>query len=326
MVTLLPETWVEVRKFKAKLRENLIPKRRILRQPLPGSLDPQKFESFYRFQGSFTTEKDGYTLHWIYTTEKRKRDRRLRDERLLRIAHELAQLMGKLSTGKLKTPEQIQERVQAVLDKHNAAEFYHIAINPVQETHTRQVGKGRPGKHTKYTTTQTTIYTLSWSRDRQALQRERRVDGIFPLLSTDDSISAKEALLAYKFQPRLEKRFQQLKSVHLVAPTLCKKVERVEALMFLYFVALIIQAMIERTVRHSMEKNTIDAIPIYPEHRLAYHPTTAKIVDRFQDVSVCRLMDAKGIVNEFRDPLNPTQLSVLELLGMSEQEYWQRVV
>ena len=95
--------------------------------------------------------------------------------------------------------------------------------------------------------------------------------------------------------------------------------------MFLYFVALIIHAMIERTVRHSMEKNTIDAIPIYPEHRLAYHPTTAKIVDRFQDVSVCRLMDAKGIVNEFQDPLNPTQLSVLELLGMSEQEYWQRV-
>ncbi len=31
------------------------------------------------------------------------------------------------------------------------------------------------------------------------------------------------------------------------------------------------------------------------------------------------------MVNEFHDPLNPTQLSVLALLGMSEQEYWQRV-
>ena len=325
VVTLLPETWREVKQFKSKLRETLIPKRRILRKPVSGCFDPKKFESFYCFKGSYTTEKDGYTLHWIYTTEKRKRDRKQRDERLLRIERDLAQLMGKLNTGKLKTPEQIHERVQTILDKHNAAEFYHIEINPVQETHTRQVGKGRPGKHTTYTTTQTTIYSLSWSRNRQALQRERRVDGIFPLLSTDDTLSAKEALLAYKFQPRLEKRFQQLKSVHLVAPTLCKKVERVEALMFLYFVALIIQAMIERTVRQSMEKNTIDAIPIYPEHRLAYHPTTAKIVDRFQDVSVCRLMDAKGVVNEFPDPLNPTQLSVLELLGMSEQEYWQRV-
>lgn len=95
--------------------------------------------------------------------------------------------------------------------------------------------------------------------------------------------------------------------------------------MFLYFVALIIQAMIERTVRQSMEKNTIDAIPIYPEHRLAYHPTRAKIIDRFHDVSVCRLMDAKKGVNELQDQMNPTQLSVLELLGMIEQEYWQRV-
>lgn len=326
VVTLLPQTWREVKQFKEKLRESLIPKRRLLRKPVPGSLDPEQFESFYCFQGSYTTEKDGYTLHWIYTTEKRKRDRLQRDERLLRVERKLAQLMGRLNTGKLKTPEQIRERVEQLLDKHNVARFYHLTINPVQETHTRQIGKGRPGKNTKYTTTQSTVYSLAWSRDRQALQRERRIDGIFPLLSTDASLSAKQTLLAYKYQPRLEKRFQQLKSVHQVAPTLCKKVERVEALMFLYFVALIIQALIERTVRHSMEENTIEAIPIYPEHRLAYQPTTAKIIDRFQDVSVCRLMNGEKMVNEFRDPLNHTQLSVLTLLGMSEQEYWQRVL
>lgn len=325
VVTLLPETWREVKQFKDKLRETLIPKRRILRKRIPGTLDPGQFESFYCFRGRYTTEKDGYTVHWIYTTEKRKRDREQREERLLRLEHKLAQLMGKLNTGKLKSPEQIDERVQALLKKYHAANLYHIAINPVQETSTHQIGKGRPGKHTRYTTTKSTIYTLSWSRDRQALQRERRVDGIFPLLSTDDSLSAKETLLAYKFQPRLEKRFQQLKSVHQVAPTLCKKVERVEAMMFLYFVALIIQALIERTVRHSMEQNTIEAIPIYPEHRLAYHPTTAKIVDRFDDVSVSRLMEGERLINEFKDSLNSTQLSVLSLLGMSEKEYWQRV-
>jgi transposase len=325
VVTLLPETWGEAKQFKEKLRETLIPKRRILRKRVPNSLKPKLFESFYCFVGNYTTEKDGYTLHWIYTTEKRKRDRLQREERLLRVEGKLTELMGKLNTAKLKTPEQIRERVETLLNKHSAADFYHITINSVQEISTRQIGKGRPGKNTRYKTTQSTIYTLSWGRDRQALQHERRIDGIFPLLSTDASLSAKEALLAYKFQPRLEKRFQQLKSVHQIAPTLCKKVERVEALMFLYFVALIIQALIERAVRHSMEENTIEAIPIYPEHRLAYHPTTAKIVDRFQEVSVCRLMEGKKMVNEFHDPLDPTQLSVLTLLGMSEKEYWQHV-
>ena len=52
---------------------------------------------------------------------------------------------------------------------------------------------------------------------------------------------------------------------------------------------------------------------------------TAKIIDRFDGVSVCRLMDGETLVNEIKDSLNPTQLSVLTLLGMSEQEYWQRV-
>lgn len=95
--------------------------------------------------------------------------------------------------------------------------------------------------------------------------------------------------------------------------------------MFLYFIALIIQAMIERTVRHSMEQDTIEAIPIYPEHRLAYHPTTAKIIEHFDDVSVSRLMEGDTLVSEFKDSLNATQISVLALLGMKEQEFWQRV-
>lgn len=138
-------------------------------------------------------------------------------------------------------------------------------------------------------------------------------------------MSAKEALVAYKYQPRLEKRFQQLKSVHQAAPTLFKKVERVEAMMFLFFLALIIQAVIEREVRQSMSDNAIDAIPIYPEHRLAYHPTTAKIFDRFHDTSLYRVHQGPVLVKEYRDELTPVQQSVLGLLGMTEEDYWRRL-
>lgn len=324
VVTLLPQTWAEVRQFKDTLRDTTLTKRLLLRQPVPNTLGGKK-ESFYCFNGSYFTHKAGYTVHWIYTTEKRKRDRRQRDELLLRVERKLGELMGKLNTAKLKSPDQIRERVDKLLNKYHVIDFYHIAINPVQQSDTRQIGKGRPGKHTRYTTILSTIYTLSWSRNRQALKREQRTDGIFPLLSTDASLSAKEALLAYKYQPRLEKRFQQLKSIHNVAPTLCKKVERVEAMMLLFFIALMIQSLIERTVRHSMSNNIIEAIPIYPEHRLAYHPTTAKIVDRFQEMSVSRLMQGNKLVNEFRDPLNDVQLSVLSLLGMSEADYWKSI-
>lgn len=81
------------------------------------------------------------------------------------------------------------------------------------------------------------------------LQQENNVDGIFPLLTTDNSLSAKEVLTSYKYQPRLEKRFTQFKSVHEAAPLLFKKIEQVEAIMFLFFLSLMIQAIIEREVR-----------------------------------------------------------------------------
>lgn len=323
VVTLMPNTWSESRAFKQALRTANKPKRRILRQLIPNS--PDKYETFYCFSGTHVTDKRGYTLHWIYTTEKRKRDRLAREQRLLRAEQALAEFTGKLNTRSLKTEQQIADRLRALLEQHGVSELYHTEILPIQERSQQQLGKGRPGKNTQYKVTIRTIYSVAWSRNKQRLAQERRIDGIFPILCTDKSLSAKQALQAYKYQPRLEKRFEQLKDVHNVAPTLFKKVERVEAMMFVFFMALILQAVIEREVRLSMEDASIEAIPVYPEHRLAYHPTTAKIFDRFQDVSLYRIMHGGKLLKQYQDELTSTQLEVLALLGMSEHEYWKNL-
>jgi transposase len=323
VVTLLPETWKEVKRFKASLRAHNKARQRILSRPIPNT--ENAVETFYRFTGHYRTDKAGYALHWIYSSEKRKRDRLGREQVLQRVELDLGELTGKLNTRHLKTEAQITERVDKLLQDYRVSDFYHIAIKPLQERSTQQVGKGRPGKHTRYRTTVRTIYSLSWTRNQQALKQERHIDGIFPILCTDPVLSAKEALVAYKYQPRLEKRFQQLKSVHQASPTLFKKVERVEAMMFLFFLALIIQAVIEREVRQTMSDNAIDAIPIYPEHRLAYHPTTAKIFDRFHDTSLYRVFQGKTVLKEYRDELTPVQQSVLGLLGMTQEDYWRNL-
>ena len=324
VVTLLPETWREVKTFKQALRTTKKAKRRILRQLIPNS--KAAFETFYCFTGRHVTDKAGYTVHWIYTSEKRKRDRFSREQRLQRVDQELGELTGKLNTRYLKSEKQITERVRKLLEHYRADKFYHIDILAVRESQTRQVGKGRPGKDTRYETTVTTIYSLVWRRNQQALAQEQNVDGVFPILCTEETMSAKEALLAYKYQPRLEKRFEQLKTVHNGAPTLFKKVERVEAMMFLFFMALILQAVIEREVRQSMDDQAIDAIPIYPEHRLAYHPTTAKIFDRFHDTSLYRIVRGKKVIKQYRDELTPVQHSILALLGISESTYWKQLI
>ena len=323
VVTLMPDTWAEAKAFKQALRESTKTKRKILRQPIPNH-DGQ-FETFYLFTGSHTTSKRSYALHWIYTTEKKRRDRQAREQRLGAFELALGDLMGKLNLRQLKTEKQIRERVDLLLDKHHVQGLYHIDIVPVRESSRTQVGKGRPGKQTRYKTQTRTLYSLAWSRNKQALRQERRCDGVFPNLSTDKTLSAKAALLAYKYQPRLEKRFEQLKTVHHGAPTLFKKVERVEAMMFLFFMALVLQAVLEREVRYAMIEETIDAIPVYPEHRLSAHPTTARIVDRFQDISIYRLYYQGILTKQYEDELTPLQRKVLKLMGMSEGDYWQQV-
>jgi len=45
-------------------------------------------------------------------------------------------------------------------------------------------------------------------------------------------------------------------------------------MMFLFFMALGLQAVLEREVRKTMCEETIDPTPAYPEHKLSAHPTT----------------------------------------------------
>jgi transposase len=323
VVTLMPETWKEAGDFKETLRQTVKAKKRILRRPLPN--DEETYETFYCFSGRYRTEKSRYPLHWIYSTEKKKRDRSAREKRLQKAEHELTELMGKLNVRALKTKEQIQQRVDNILQSHSVEAFYHTEIGAVKQQWTKQIGKGRPGKNTQYETIVETLYTLSWTRKKDALDREKKVDGIFPILCTDQAMTAKAALEAYKYQPRLEKRFCQLKSVHNVAPTLFKRVERVEAIMLLFFLALILQAVIERQVRRQMKASDIDALSIYPEHRLAYHPTTAKIFERFQDISNYKIVEGGHVIKVYRDEITDLHKEILGLLSMTEKDYWLKV-
>ena len=93
--------------------------------------------------------------------------------------------------------------------------------------------------------------------------------------------------------------------------------------MFVFFLALMLQAVIERQVRRRMQADGLDAIPIYPEHRQASHPTTTKIVDRFYDVSTYELTEGNQVLETFKDELTETQKELLSLLQMREHQYWQ---
>ena len=156
---------------------------------------------------------------------------------------QLSGLSLRLNKRNLKTRKQIREEIDSILKRYNVEQFLNINIYENKEETRVQIGRGRPGLNTKYKIYTRTHYSLFWEPDKKKLKQEESVDGIFPLLTTDKSFGPKEVLLSYKYQPRLEKRFNQFKSVHEAAPLLFKNIKRVEGIMFLFFVALIIQVI-----------------------------------------------------------------------------------
>jgi transposase len=321
VVTIIPETWKEVETFKEELRKTRKAKDIIWRRRKPGSYDAKEY--FSAFRGKHFSIKRGYQIHWIYSSEKRKRDRAKREKLLKKVEQRLAFLNGKINKRGLKTKKAIEQAAQQIIEEHKVEKFFHISIGTTTERYKVQIGAGRPGKNTKYRTRVKRLFTLSWTQKKQALKQEAQTDGVFPLLCTDKKLTAKEVLKAYKYQPRLEKRFNQFKVVHNAAPLLFKKIERIEANMFGFFIALVVQALIEREVRKKMKENKIETIIVYPEQREADCPTTNKIIDRFDSICTYKILENSKVVETFKDSLNEDQKLILNLLNIDEQQYWK---
>ena len=97
-------------------------------------------------------------------------------------------------------------------------------------------------------------------------------------------MSALELLLAYKQQPMIETRFAQLKTDFVVAPVFLKEVSRIQALLCVYFFALLVESLLERELRRAMEREGIESLPLYPEGRACRRPTARRVIDLFEDV------------------------------------------
>lgn len=318
-VTVLPENFLEARRFKDQLRAETLPKKLLWRRPIPN--DESKSEYFYLFEGTYQTDVGGYALHWLVSSEKRQRDQRSRQEGLRAAEAALTEMAPKLNAYHLKRKADILRAVQDILEKNHVKGLLSVRL----DTHlprSRQRPRGRPGQKVRYRYCYKFAYSLHWARDPQALHREARTDGVFPLLSTDPSIRPKAVLQAWKFQPRLEKRFAQFKSVHLAAPLLFKKIERVEANMFVFFIALLLQALLERHLRVQLLKRKAPPLKLYPEDRDALHPTTSQLLKTFDGLSTYVLTANNRPIEEYHDELNHTHRAVLSLFDMTEAQFW----
>jgi hypothetical protein len=115
-------------------------------------------------------------------------------------------------------------------------------------------------------------------------------------LFSRDRLSLAEALAKYKYQPFVEKRHEQLKSVFGVAPVWLKSPRRVASLLWLYFVVELVQALVEREVRRQMRSHGLRRLRLYPEGRASTAPTAALVFSVLDCQRRHRLCDSHGQV------------------------------
>lgn len=278
---------------------------------------PSEQHTFYTFETD-TTEK-GYRLIWILSTAKAEQDLKTRERRLDKAEAELNILAGKLNRYKLKTRKQIEAAVARVTK--NVQSLLDIEIIEHRETYTKKIGAGKPGPNSIYEKCTKITYELKWQRDQSAIGKQALADGTFPII-TNTALNCTEVLRSYKQQPRLEKRFNTTKSVLDVAPVFLKKSSRIEAITFLYFVALMVISLIEREVRKRMAVESIESLAILPQKMKTESPTWNNLRYLFRNVHLSEIYVKEQLVKRTLKGLRQIHLEVLRLLGVPSSAYY----
>ncbi|MBI4841721.1 MAG: hypothetical protein HY803_11725 [candidate division NC10 bacterium] len=260
---------------------------------------------------------EGYRIVWVWNSLMAAEDAQARGARIEKAYVGIERLQTKLqgTRCRLRLRDRVQEAAQKILKEAGAERWVRVEIEERKEPVFRQEKRGHPGPKTRYVRKERLRFSVAARIRDDVMAADERSDGMFPLITNSRELSLKQILEAYKFQPKLEKRHEQLKSVQDLAPVWLKNVSRIEALLFLYFVALLVHALLEREVRLGMAREKLDRLPLYPEDRECKAPSTERVLDVFAHLERHRLRKAGRVVQVFEPELNDLHRQILRLMG-----------
>jgi transposase len=315
-VTVLPRNRGEDEDFRKWIQTNTPDWTCVWNRPHPRYADGPR-DRWFVFRAPLPSA-EGWTVVWVWSALLTLRQQSRRQRNMAAACEELAELRGRLAgpRARLRRAAAIDLQVKSILAKYHVARYLKVE-RTVREQHIfKQARRGRPGPSTSYKKSTKRRYDIVWTTDQDAIAYDHKSDGMYPLVTNDRTMSPAQVLQAHKGQPMIEKRFEQIKSVHEIAPVLLKNEGRIEALFTIYFLALLVQAIIERELRNAMKREKIAELPIYPEQRNCVRPTTEQILRPFSLAQGQRLTQDGKILEIYDFELTDLQHQVLALLGV----------
>jgi len=260
---------------------------------------------------------------WYHSTRKAELDALARANRLQRATRELDELRQRLISPRTRYRKRdtVAEAVEKILNSREVKDWISVTIEERLEERYRQERRGRPTKDTHYVKQVSMRFELRYQIDHARIADDQQCDGVFPLVTNVLELSEREVLLVYKRQPVIEKRFSQLKTDFRVAPVYLKDVSRIQSLLCVYFLVLLVEALLERELRQAMEREGLDSLPMYPEDRPCRRPTARRVIDLFDDIYRHTLHSGEKTPTVFVTELSDLQRRILRLLGVPATEY-----
>lgn len=319
-VTVLPRSRKEDKQFRTFVRDHGVHWNFLVKIPSRRRFsDPP--DIYYTCKSPYDKSAEGHRLIWLRSSEKTKLDssQRLRD--IQSALGALDDLSNKLNRGKYKTRAAVKRAAASILLDHGASDFIHVRVRSRTVLHTHFERPGRPKAGDHVTTSRSSILHIETTIDKARVDKEARTDGVFPIITNlPPSYGKREILEIYKDQAFLEKRFSTLKSELVISPVFLKKPARVVGLLHVYFLAICLASLIERTVRLNMKAQAVQYLPLLPEHRPSESPTYPRILEAFSPLSWHQFQQADNVVT-FPLKLDALQAQVLRLIEVPPYVY-----
>jgi len=313
-ITIIPRNVKEVKAFIQRIREGEeVNWQHEYRVP-----DSRKKGCFQTYRLHVGEQMNGHRVLWIHSEAKEQLESKARERRIIKAEEALQNLSTKLNRYQLKTRGKIEAAIKKATN--GASCYLCVTLDEDVDVETVQIGGGRPGPNTEYREKTTTTYQLSWHRNEAEIEAAKRTDGFFPLVD-NTALEPVEVLQTYKNQPYLEKRFSTKKSVLKVAPMFLKIPHRIEAMMFLYFIALMLVSLIERRIRREMKGQKIVSLPLRPDRSHTKKPTWRTIRDTMEGIHLASIERSGKIIRKQVKGLDKRRREVLRLLKVPDDVY-----
>jgi transposase len=319
-VTVLPRTRREDGQLRDWMSASTPKFTEAARRPGKRHGDP---DQVWRVTAAPFPSSEGHRIVWVHSSAKQHHDETARHERIQRTLAALAERNELLAgpRARITTRVAAHDAATEILDTSSAEQYVTFTVTETEEQRFRQEKRGRPGNDTRYRKLTKTRFQVTANVDADQVRHDAASDGCFPLITNDHQLTNAAVLIAYRYQPNLEKRHHQLKSVQDAAPVTLKSPARIEALFACQFIALLCCCLIERELRAAMTRQQITELPLYPEDRACTAPTATRVFDHLAQIQRHHLTRDGQTVQTFEPQLTPLQAQLLDLLDVPASAY-----